>query len=67
MADVEELRHALDELEECYEAVRDKLIADFPNINPCLIRDTSGRYILIDSLTTIVQVRSALTYIANTT
>ena len=56
----EKLREALARLEEAHEKVKIELIKEFPHIDPYLVRDPNGRYILLDALTKIVEAYNVL-------
>jgi hypothetical protein len=63
-AEAEILRQHLDHLEAAYAAARESLSqkADRVGAIPEQMRDATGRYILLDALTAIVQARAALSH-----
>lgn len=61
MSHLDDLRKAVESLEEGYELVKGRLEKDMPDVNPLLVVATDGRYILLDSLTEIVRAKTVLT------
>lgn len=69
MNHLEELEHAVLELEQAYSTAREEVQKEADRnadrygwgpSDPLRMQDTSGRYILLDALTTLVQARAAI-------
>lgn len=60
VTDIQKLLDAVDTLDHVHRTVEAKISEDLPDINPYEVRDTNGRYILLDSLTALVNARTAI-------
>jgi hypothetical protein len=55
-----ELRKLLPLLEEAHEIAKAQIMKELPDVNPLQARDEAGRFILLDSLTSIVVAKTAI-------
>lgn len=55
-----DLAALVDALTDAVDAVREDLRLQYPNVRPELVRDTSGRYVLVDALAAVAVAQAAL-------
>lgn len=58
MSSRDDLRRLVDELQATVDTTRTELAKEFPE--PAIVRDPSGRYILLDALTVLINAQTAL-------
>jgi len=64
---IEELSQALVLLERGYEMAKADISRQLPDVDPLIVKDTTGRYILLESLIVIIQARMTLAQMGNDT
>lgn len=57
---VTKLKETLDRLTAAYENAEKEIEKDFPGVNPFDVRDSTGRFILLDALTTLTNVLATM-------
>lgn len=60
MINANKLRTVVEKLEVVHEKIAADLTKEFPEHDPYVIKDSTGRYILLESLTAIANARAAL-------
>lgn len=64
MTNIDTLTKVVTALEAAHEQARADLEARMPDVDPYQVVDTSGRFVLLDTLTALVNARTALAHAA---
>jgi hypothetical protein len=58
-----QLRSVIAELDESLSLIREQLAREHPGVEPALLRDVSGRYVLLDGLAAKAEAVAALAHL----